>query len=231
MELTRHLFYTTHKYVVLGKYTTDKLEKAFSKLRQGSGGTYFITVQQVLEKVNIQKTKLLLNCTSMENLHTELGHMCLQCSYRLDEQGSEVFDNLVQLETGLVYIAGYVTRKDEELPEKDLLDATTFYFEKYGSYTDELDRCQLNIPTDSACQWTCFCYIMFHTIKDNVCRESLSNILSTVAERYSFGMLLNHARILSNICINNYCRECCPRSSKENALKILKLSSADISFV
>ena len=84
----------------------------------------------------------------MENLPTELGHMCLQYSYRLDEQGSEVFDNLVQLEnsltistkTALVYIAGYVTRKDEELPEKDLLDVTTFYFEKYGSYTDELDR-------------------------------------------------------------------------------------------
>ena len=55
----------------------------------------------------------------MENLPTELGHMCLQCSYRLDEQGSEVFDNLVQLEnsltistkTALVYIVGYVTRK------------------------------------------------------------------------------------------------------------------------
>ena len=80
VELTRHLLSTTHKYVVLGKFTTDKLEKAFSKLRQGSGGTYFITVQQILEKVNIQKTILLLNCTSMENLPTELGHMCLQCS-------------------------------------------------------------------------------------------------------------------------------------------------------
>ena len=170
MELTRHLFYTTHKYVVLGKFTTDKLEKAFSKLRQGSGGTYFITVQQILEKVNIQKTKLLLNCTSMENLHTELGHMCLQCSYRLDGQGSELFDNLVQLEnsltistkTALVYIAGYVTRKDEELPEKDLLEVTTFYFEKYGSYTDELDRGQFNIPTDSACQYNAICYMLYN---------------------------------------------------------------------
>ena len=54
-----------------------------------------------------------------------------------------MFDNLVELEnsltistkTALVYIAGYVTRKDEELSEKDLLDVTTFYFEKYGSYT------------------------------------------------------------------------------------------------
>ena len=37
------------------------LEKQFGKLRQGCGGTYFITVQQMLEKVGIAKTKLLLN--------------------------------------------------------------------------------------------------------------------------------------------------------------------------
>ena len=30
VELTRHLLSTTHKYVVLGKFTTDRLEKAFS---------------------------------------------------------------------------------------------------------------------------------------------------------------------------------------------------------
>ena len=51
VELARYLLSTTHSYVALGKFTTDKLEKAFSKLRQGSGGTYFISVQQVLEKL------------------------------------------------------------------------------------------------------------------------------------------------------------------------------------
>ena len=40
-------------YVLLGKFTTDPLEKMFGKLRQGSGGTYFINVQQVLEIVRI----------------------------------------------------------------------------------------------------------------------------------------------------------------------------------
>ena len=33
----------------------------FSKLRQGSGGTYFISVQQILQKVTIRKTKLCLD--------------------------------------------------------------------------------------------------------------------------------------------------------------------------
>ena len=40
----------------------------------------------------------------------------------------------------LVYIAGYVTRKDKELSEIDMMEVTTFYYKKYGSYTDELDR-------------------------------------------------------------------------------------------
>ena len=42
--LVRHLLSTTHEYVLLGIFTTDYLEK-------GSGGTYFIDVQQVLEKM------------------------------------------------------------------------------------------------------------------------------------------------------------------------------------
>ena len=59
VELAQHLL-ATHSYVCLGKFSSDALEKVFGKLRQGSGGTYFISVQQVLEKLNIQKTSLLL---------------------------------------------------------------------------------------------------------------------------------------------------------------------------
>ena len=64
---------------MLGLFTTDTLEKEFSRLRQGSGGTYFITAQQVLEKVNISKTSLLLKLskTSTDDLsHMETGHCC-----------------------------------------------------------------------------------------------------------------------------------------------------------
>ena len=32
----------------------------YGKLRQGSGGTSFITVQQIIEKVTVNKTKLIL---------------------------------------------------------------------------------------------------------------------------------------------------------------------------
>ena len=60
IQLVKHLLTTSHKYVCLGHFTSDPIEKAFGKLQQGSGGTFFINVQQILQKVNIKKTKSLL---------------------------------------------------------------------------------------------------------------------------------------------------------------------------
>ena len=117
------------------KFTTDPLEKSFGKLRQGSGGTYFITVHQVIEKTNIQKASLLLSLNGTEELNAIDGHECSSCDFMLDEEGAEIFDNLEKLEKSislatkmaLVYIADYVICKDPELSEKDLLSQTTFY--------------------------------------------------------------------------------------------------------
>ena len=50
VALTRYLLEVKqYNYVCLGKFSTDPLEKAFSKFRQSSGGTYFINAQQVIE--------------------------------------------------------------------------------------------------------------------------------------------------------------------------------------
>ena len=60
VAITKFLLQHSFKYVLLGKFTTDPLEKMFGKLQQGSGGTYFINVQQVIEKIKIQRAKLSL---------------------------------------------------------------------------------------------------------------------------------------------------------------------------
>ena len=160
VDLTKYLLKTSHKYIVLNRFSTNPLEKSFGKLRQGSGGTYFITVQQVIEKTNIQKASLLLSLNGTEELNVIEGHECSSCDFMLDEEDAEIFDNLEKLERSiplakkmaLVYIVGYVTRKDPELSEKDLLSLTTFYHQKFGDYLDSLDRGSLNIPSDCSCQ-------------------------------------------------------------------------------
>ena len=80
VDLVTHLLSTIHDYVLLGISTTDFLEKMFGKLRQGCGGTYFFTVQQVLEKLYIHKTKLLLNLNvDVSSFNVLSGHSCECC--------------------------------------------------------------------------------------------------------------------------------------------------------
>ncbi|GFO33315.1 transposable element p transposase [Plakobranchus ocellatus] len=121
ISLCRHLLSTSHQYVLLGQFSTDPLEKEFSKLHQGSGGTYFVNVQQIVEKTNINKAKLLLNLKT-DIMYDEPGHACSNCDFAIesDEKACEAVDSLEILESSvptetksvLVYIAGYVTRKD-----------------------------------------------------------------------------------------------------------------------
>ena len=70
-----------------------------------------------------------------------------------------------------VYIAGYITRNDNQPSECE-----TYYYEKYGKYTNLTDRGKLWVPFDQTCQWLFFCFILFYTIKEKVCYKSLNNI-------------------------------------------------------
>ena len=116
-----------------------------------------------MEKHNINKAKLILQRdVDISDFATYGGHSCDKCLYILTEEQWEVFNDLRKLEdtlsyevkSTLVYIAGYVTRKDESNP------CDTFsYFECYGTFTNSLDRGGLNIPGDSVCEWVFLSYI------------------------------------------------------------------------
>ena len=71
-------------------------------VRQGSGGTYFINVQQCLEKLAIQKTKLLLQVNvDIDSLNVETGHSSDNCKYLMNDNAIDVFNNLAVLEKSL----------------------------------------------------------------------------------------------------------------------------------
>ena len=56
VDLTSHLLASANEYVMLGWFSTDPLELVFGKLRQGSGETYFLSAQSVIEKILIHYT-------------------------------------------------------------------------------------------------------------------------------------------------------------------------------
>ena len=55
IELSKYLLDDGQEYVLLGEFTTDFLETMFGELRQGSGGAYFINVQNVVEIFTVRR--------------------------------------------------------------------------------------------------------------------------------------------------------------------------------
>ena len=230
VDLTRFLLKFNHDFVALGNFTTDPLEKQFSKLRQGSGGAYFISVQQALEKNEINKTKvfLKLNPQLLNDVAQTLpsGHSCAKCSFLLPDNLCDLVTNLPALENSLcegtkmvlVYVAGYVVR------HHDVGDNTYLIFAQFGSYLRDLNRGKLQIPGDSTCQWAFFCYIMFHEVVNFTCRSSLCKIFQLISDYFRVSVTPDQCFILSNIFFNNYCSLCSPRFNREPKQKVLKLS-------
>ena len=174
---------------LLGQFTSDVTEKEFSKLRQGSGGAYFLTVK-LWKKFALSKLRFCLNQKQIDTESVVSSHQCSACAYKLSVEDSEIFDDLAELEEfipddakmSLVHIAGYVTRNNGDADESELLGNTTFYFTRHGQFSRSLERGGLKVPTDVACQWTFFCFVIFQAVKNDVCRKSLSNIFSLVNE-------------------------------------------------
>ena len=92
-ELAEHLLKSGQKYVLQGEFTTDYLETKFGELRQGSGGCYFITVQNIIEKLRIHRTRLVLDLTK-EIPDEKSDHACSKCNYILDEEACILFESL-----------------------------------------------------------------------------------------------------------------------------------------
>ena len=148
----------------------------------------FHHVQQVSKKLSFAKAKVALRVgADALSFAVPEGHKSQLCSYKMSVSNIETFESLPSLESNvafdevqaLVYVAGYVTKKDD--PEIDSFH-TFFYYEKFGCYTQSMNRGGLNLPNDVACQWCIFCYLLFLVVKRNVCRQSLSDMFQFVSD-------------------------------------------------
>ena len=102
IDLAGFVLQRDQEYVMLGMFSTDPLEKAFGKLRRGCGGSYFITAQQVHEKLSISRAKLALK--SGVDYSAFSSSSSRMCSYRMSESNLTTYENLPQEECRLTQL-------------------------------------------------------------------------------------------------------------------------------
>ena len=93
----------------------------------------------------------------------------------MNDKECEVFDNLHALEVSvkeetllsLIYVAGYVQKKDGVVKENDSL----FHYHKFGKHVDALNRGSLPLPQVYLVQGCIFCVIFFLQALDAGCRK------------------------------------------------------------
>lgn len=227
VDLAKYLLSTGNDYVIFGWFTTDPLEKYFSKLRQGSGGTYFISAQSVIEKVRIHRAKLATRL-HLEFDEPEPGHKCNICDRPLQKEECDVIDEVEEIEKalddevimGMLYVAGYIQRK---CGYDDSCD-TKYYYKTYGNFIDSMNRGGLLTPFDGLVQWSLFSFIVFSSFTGDICRNLMVNVFMHIATKYNFNVEEKHCRTLANIFLKNFSIMNTPGSSKETKLKVLKLS-------
>ena len=117
VDLIKTLLQHGHKYVLPGKIQSDRVEGEFGIYRQNSGGNYFISVDQVISSLSLERIKL-FNKLDIAREENRRGNCCaMDKSTSVDDlfildECFEDTSNLTCIEkSSLYYICGYITKK------------------------------------------------------------------------------------------------------------------------
>ena len=100
VDVTKYLLQSGHDFVMLGDFSSDQLERAFSKLRQGSWRCLLYNSAARFGKAQHSKYKILLQL-DVNFIDVTDGHLCSGCNRNLTDKECEIFDNLTNLEASL----------------------------------------------------------------------------------------------------------------------------------
>ena len=169
-------------YVLPGIFQSDRLEGEFGIYRQSAGGNYYISVQQVINGLSLQKLKL-FDKLEVESKNDHVNDE--YCTSRLNEHEIEMldacFDNSSKLceaeKSNVYYVSGYVAAKErlsiktDEVEEKD---------RKYSEFTSLVSRGKLSYPPSELFDLSCVLYAYYKEV-DKCC---INRILVAFQEIY-----------------------------------------------
>ena len=162
-------------YVLPGQIQSDRLEAEFGIIRQGSGGSYLISVEQVLSSVGLRRLKLFskLNLPASD-IHLEKECCAVEFKDNVEDLDllNECFQQSANLseeeKASLYYICGYVTYK-EGLPSADGEQDNISLPE--SEFLRNVYRGKLCYPSEELYDFSQYVYSFFKERKHKCCRK------------------------------------------------------------
>ena len=173
------------EYVLLGQFQSDPIEGAYGGFRQGSGGNYHISYEQILSSMTLQRLKLFDKLDlAYSNEHT----LATCCSSELDDKEIDLLDvvpslaDLEEVETStLYYICGYISMKTNiglDAPEV----ASTI-----SEFTAKVSRGALKHPPEELFDLGLRLYTYYKSVELKTCSNRLVKAFKEVYDSsYSF---------------------------------------------
>ena len=159
MFLTKFNF----EYVLLGQCQSDPIEGAYGGFRQGSGGNYHISYEQILSSMALQRLKLF---DKLDMPYSDEHTLATCCSSELDDKEIDLLDlvpslkDLEEAETSaLYYICGYISMKTNI--GLDAPEVTS----SISEFTANVSRGALKHPQRSSSISASVCTLIIRTLK------------------------------------------------------------------
>ena len=172
-------------YVLLGQFQSDPIEGAYGGFRQGSGGNYHISYEQIISSMTLQRLKL-FDTLDMPYSSEHTLDSC--CSSELDNIEIDLLDvvpslaDLEETETStLYYICGYISMKINigfDAPEVD---------SKVSEFTTKVSRGALKHPPEELFDLGLRLYTYYKSVESKSCSTRLLKAFTEIYEsNYSF---------------------------------------------
>ena len=121
VELIKTLILDGREYVLTGKIQNDRLEGEFGIYRQYSGGNLYISTEQVMNSLKLERIKLFSKLDVIFEEEDDVEHSCCDFDLHESEEDLEILSNCftessilsVIEKSSLCYICGYISLKEK----------------------------------------------------------------------------------------------------------------------
>ena len=169
------------KYVLPGKYQSDRLEAEFGIYRQSAGGNYCISTFQVYNGLKLQRIKLYHKLEMSEKMHTNVDDECCE-NLTENNEALDIIDScflislqLTNLEkSSLYFISGYVAFMEGyavDIPEIQGDDS---------EFLENVSRGKLSHPPSELYDLSQYLFSFFKTREKKCCSKLYLDAYQTI---------------------------------------------------